>query len=80
MTGISKSQVSRLCEGNDERVKSFPERPIEGDWSYLWLDTTHIEVRRAGCSADIRGATGATVRPHRLGGRHNRRGRQLARP
>jgi transposase-like protein len=48
MTGISKSQVSRLCEEIDERVKSFLERPIEGDWPYLWLDATYIKVRRAG--------------------------------
>jgi transposase-like protein len=40
MTGISKSQVSRLCREIDERVGSFPERPIEGDWAYLWLDAT----------------------------------------
>jgi hypothetical protein len=34
MSGISKSQVSRLCEEIDERVKGFLERPIEGDWPY----------------------------------------------
>ena len=38
MTGISKSQVSRLCEEIDGKVKAFLERPIEGDWPYLWLD------------------------------------------
>jgi len=32
MSGISKSQVSRLCEEIDERVKAFLDRPIEGDW------------------------------------------------
>ena len=48
MTGISKSQVSRLCEEIDERVKAFLERPLEGDWPYLWLDATYIKVRRAG--------------------------------
>jgi transposase-like protein len=48
MTGISKSQVSRLCEEIDERVQAFLERPIEGDWPYLWLDATYIKVRRAG--------------------------------
>ena len=32
MSGISKSQVSRLCEAIDERVKAFLDRPIEGDW------------------------------------------------
>jgi putative transposase len=34
MTGISKSQVSRLCEEIDDRVGTFLERPIEGDWPY----------------------------------------------
>src|SRR5579884_1796878 len=40
MTGISKSQVSRLCEEIDERVKAFLNRPLEGDWPYLWIDAT----------------------------------------
>lgn len=35
MSGISKSQVSRLCADIDERVKTFLGRPIEGDWPYL---------------------------------------------
>ena len=35
MTSISKSQVSRLCEEIDGKVKAFLERPIEGDWPYL---------------------------------------------
>jgi transposase-like protein len=29
-TGVSKSQVSRLCEDIDERVQAFLQRPIEG--------------------------------------------------
>jgi len=37
MTGISKSQVSRLCEEIDERVNAFLSRPIEGEWPYLWI-------------------------------------------
>ena len=40
MTGISKSQVSRLCEDIDDRVKEFLGRPIEGTWPYLWVDAT----------------------------------------
>jgi putative transposase len=47
MTGISKSQVSRLCEEIDGRVKGFLDRPIEGDWPYLWLDATYVKVRQA---------------------------------
>jgi putative transposase len=48
MSGISKSQVSRLCGEIDGRVKAFLERPIEGDWPYVWMDATYIKVRRAG--------------------------------
>jgi transposase-like protein len=46
MGGISKSQVSRLCEEIDVRVKAFLDRPIEGDWPYLWIDATYIKVRQ----------------------------------
>lgn len=35
MTGISKSQASELCKGIDERVESFLNRPIEGEWPSL---------------------------------------------
>jgi hypothetical protein len=48
MTGISKSQVSRLCAEIDERVKAFLHRPIEGDWPYLWIDATYVKVRQNG--------------------------------
>jgi transposase-like protein len=48
MSGISKSQVSRLCEEIDDRVKAFLDRPIEGDWPYLWVDATYVKVRQAG--------------------------------
>ena len=45
-SGVSKSQVSRLCEEIDDRVKAFLDRPIEGDWPYVWLDATYVKVRR----------------------------------
>ena len=48
MDGISRSQVSRLCEEIDEKVKPFLGRPIEGDWPYLRLDATYLKVRRGG--------------------------------
>ena len=48
MGGISKSEVSRLCEEIDEKVNAFRERPIEGDWPYLWIDATYVKVREAG--------------------------------
>src|ERR1041384_3058724 len=48
MSGISKSQVSRLVEEIDERVNTFLARPIEGEWPYLWIDATYVKVREAG--------------------------------
>src|SRR5512138_1285696 len=48
MSGVSKSQVSRLCEEIDVRVHAFLNRPIEGDWPYLWVDATYVKVRQAG--------------------------------
>ena len=48
MTGISKSQVSRLCVEIDERVHAFLDRPLEGDWPYLWIDATYVKCREAG--------------------------------
>ena len=48
MSGISKSQVSKLCKEIDERVSSFLERPLEGEWRYLWLDATYLKQRQGG--------------------------------
>ena len=47
-SGVSKSQVSRLCVEIDERVNAFLSRPIEGAWPYLWIDATYLKVREAG--------------------------------
>jgi putative transposase len=48
MGGISKSQVSHLCEEIDERVSMLLERPLEGEWPYLWLDATYLKQREGG--------------------------------
>lgn len=48
MSGISKSQVSKLCKDIDERVNGFLGRALEGDWPYLWLDATSLKVRAGG--------------------------------
>jgi putative transposase len=47
-SGMSKSQVSRLCEEIDARVNAFLSRPIEGEWPYLWIDATYLKTRVAG--------------------------------
>jgi hypothetical protein len=47
MSGVSKTQVSRLCEEIHD-ITAFLDRPIEGDWPYLWIDATHLKVRQNG--------------------------------
>lgn len=48
MEGISKSQVSRLCEQLDEAVTAWRDRPISEPIVYLWLDATFPKVRMNG--------------------------------
>jgi len=48
MNGISKSQVSRLCAEIDEKINAFLDRPLEGEWPYVWLDATYVKVRQHG--------------------------------
>ena len=47
-TNLSRSQVSRICRELDQRVQEFRQRPIEGDWRFLWLDATYLKVRLDG--------------------------------
>lgn len=35
-----------LCGEIDERVRTFLNRPIEGEWPYVWLDATYVRCRR----------------------------------
>jgi putative transposase len=42
LSGISKSQVSKLCKEIDERVHAFFDRRLAGEWPYLWLDATYL--------------------------------------
>jgi putative transposase len=48
MTGIFRTQVSRFCAEIDEKVQAFLNCPIEGEWTYLWLDATYLKMRQAG--------------------------------
>ncbi len=48
LDGISKSQVSRLCQSLDEEVERFRTRRLEGAYPYLWLDATYVKVRTGG--------------------------------
>jgi putative transposase len=45
-TGISKSEVSRICAGLDERVAAFGNRTLgHVGFGYVFLDTTYVHVR-----------------------------------
>ena len=47
--GISKSQVSRICQELDQVVESFLGRPLDGGpYPYLWLDALTQKVREEG--------------------------------
>ncbi len=48
LSGIGKSTVSKLCRDIDERVSAFLDRPLTGDWPYLWLDATYLKQREGG--------------------------------
>ena len=48
LSGISKSTVSKLCRDIDERVTAFLDRPLQGEWPYLWLDATYLRQREGG--------------------------------
>jgi transposase-like protein len=45
LAGISKSTVSKLCKEIDDRVNAFLDRPLVGEWPYLWLDATYLKQR-----------------------------------
>ena len=44
--GISKSEVSRICQGLDEQVKAFLQRPLDhARFPYVYLDATYLHGR-----------------------------------
>lgn len=48
MKGISKSQVSRLCQEMDAEVERFRTRRLDDVYPYVWLDATFVKVRQNG--------------------------------
>ncbi len=73
-TGISKSQVSRLCEEIDERLDAFLTRPIDGEWH---APSGSNRWRHDGASLDRRDLSqGAPEWPDCLYRRDDRGGRQ----
>lgn len=67
MTGISKSEVSRICGALDAAVTRFRTRPLVGPFPYVWLDATDLKVRQHGrvVSLAVVIATGVNAEGHR---------------
>ena len=67
-SGISKSQVSRICGEIDEAVASFLTRRLDHTWfPYLFLDATYLDIRQGGrvISQAVVVATGVAATGHR---------------
>lgn len=67
-SGISKSQVSRICADIDSVVEEFLTRPLSHTWyPYLFLDATYVDVRHAGhvVSKAVVVATGVSAQGRR---------------
>jgi putative transposase len=56
LDGISKSQVSVLCQELDTEVERFRSRKLEGSYPYCWVDATFVKTRP---ECDHRPARGA---------------------
>jgi transposase-like protein len=49
ITGISRSEVSRICAALDAEVETFRRRPLtDSAYPYVFLDATYLKVREAG--------------------------------
>ena len=55
------SAIGPRTMARDGKVKAFLDRPIEGDWPYLWIDATYLKVRRGGRAAIVARTNGATM-------------------
>ena len=48
ITGISRSEVSRICAALDAEVATFRNRPLAEAYPYVFFDATYLKVREAG--------------------------------
>ena len=47
-TGISKSEVSRICSELDAELEAFRNRPLDGPFPYVFADATYVKARVQG--------------------------------
>ncbi len=43
--GARESRVSRICKELDDVVEPFRNRPLEGQYPFVWLDALYLKVR-----------------------------------
>jgi len=63
-SGLSKSEVSRICAQLDAEVAAWRDRPLDHTWfPYLYLDATYVKVRLHGrvTSQAVVVATGISI-------------------
>ena len=54
LESMSRSRVSRLCEGLDGEVSEMRGADLSsGEWPYLWLDATYVPCREAGAPRSV---------------------------
>lgn len=75
LTGVSKTQVSRLCQELNREVERVRTRKLSGEYPYVWLDATVAKVRQQGrvvsvSQAVVVAGVPATVHQHKR--RHQR--------
>jgi len=65
--GISRSEVPRICAALDERMEEFRNRPLGGEYPYVWLDATVVRVRDGGRVVNVAAvvAVGVTAQGER---------------
>ena len=72
-SGISKSEVSRICGALDEEVGRFRTRRLDGiEYPYLFLDATYLHVRGNGLVTSKAVVVATAVTPGRRSRTHHR--------
>ena len=62
--------VSQAVQGHRRAGRdAFLDRPLAGDWPYLWLDATYLKVREGGRIVSVAAIIAVAVRHRRHGAR-----------
>lgn len=62
LEGLSKSEVSRICAELDRQMERFRQRPLEGEYPYVWLDAKGVKSRMDGRVVSVAAVIAVGVR------------------